>query len=109
MAEVNTPADVDREWVAEVVSVAVGACAADRVPRAQADARLVEDLGYESINLVELTGVLEDLFDMSILSVDDAPPMGTVRDLQDYVIEKVQTDVATVPSRASAWEILDDL
>lgn len=46
--------------------------------------RLVEDLGFDSLKMVELMGEIEDEFDL-IITLDDAISIRTVADLKKTV------------------------
>lgn len=48
------------------------------------DSNLVEDLGADSLNIVELVMQVEEQFDMEI-SDEDAETLLTVKDLKTYV------------------------
>lgn len=51
--------------------------------------RLVEDLGFDSIKMVELMGTVEDEFNL-IITLDDATSVSTVADLKSMVREAMQ-------------------
>mgnify|MGYP001171757249 FL=1 len=48
------------------------------------DSNFVEDLGFDSLNIVELVMQIEEEFDMEIPD-DDAENLLTVKDLKNYV------------------------
>jgi len=52
------------------------------------DARLIEDLGFDSLALAEIVFFIEDLYKVSI-SNDDIRRIATVADLRAFVLEKV--------------------
>jgi acyl carrier protein len=86
--------------VADVVGRVVGAMAPDPVERACPDDTLVNDLGYYSLRLIELSFAVEELFGMEPMALDDIPPIGLVRDLLDFIALKVRAREATVPDAA---------
>ncbi len=49
------------------------------------DARLVEDLGYHSLALLELAFIIEDEFGLDPIERESAAAIATVRDVQEYV------------------------
>ena len=51
-------------------------------------ARLIEDLGFDSLALAEIVFFIEDLYKVSI-SNDDLRRIATVADLRAFVLEKV--------------------
>lgn len=53
-----------------------------------ASARLIEDLGFDSLALAEIVFFIEDLYKVSI-SNDDLRRIATVADLRAFVLEKV--------------------
>jgi acyl carrier protein len=52
----------------------------------QADPRLVADLGYHSLALLELAFTLEDQFNLEPIDQEAAQHIVTARDVEDYVI-----------------------
>ena len=54
-----------------------------------ADKRLVDDLGADSLDIVELVMTLEETFDIEIPD-DDAEKMQTIADAIDYLKERVE-------------------
>jgi acyl carrier protein len=53
------------------------------------DARLIEDLGYHSLALLELAFALEDEFSLPPLDEQTARKIRTVRDVEDLVAERL--------------------
>jgi len=62
---------------------------ADLAPESDAecgpDNRLIEDLGYHSLALLELAFTLEDEFDLEPIDEETARKILTVRDVEDVV------------------------
>jgi acyl carrier protein len=56
--------------------------------RTQDDARLVEDLEYHSLALLELAFALEDEYDLPPISHDDAMLLTTVAKVEDFVVSR---------------------
>jgi acyl carrier protein len=54
------------------------------------DARLIEDLGYHSLTLLELAFSLEDEFDLPTLDEAVARQILTVGDIEQHVTETLQ-------------------
>ena len=52
------------------------------------DANILEDLGADSLDVVELVMAIEEAFDIEI-SDEDAEAMRTLGDVEKYVTEKV--------------------
>nr|CAD2183863.1 unnamed protein product [Meloidogyne enterolobii] len=58
----------------------------DRVSKLELDARFVEDLSFDSLDLVEIVMSLEDEFGFEI-SIEDSEKFKTPRDAATYVID----------------------
>jgi acyl carrier protein len=86
--------------VDDVVQRMVGRFAPEPPERAQPGDRILEDHGFDSLRLLEMAFALEDLFQLDPASLGEAPPIGTVSELGDYLAEKVATGQATVPDMA---------
>ena len=54
------------------------------------DSRLIEDLEFHSLALLELAFTLEDRFDLEPIEQERAQQIQTVRDLSDLVIEELR-------------------
>jgi acyl carrier protein len=62
---------------------------------AERDLRLVEDLGYHSLALLELAFALEDEFDLEPIDEETARRITTIGAVQDTVIDRIrQRDAA---------------
>jgi acyl carrier protein len=88
---------------------AVGIIAPVRVDRVRPDHRLVGDLAFDSLRLLELACILDDLFGLQTMSLDDAPMNATVGELLDYVEQKLAAGEATCPDVQQAEAVLRDL
>lgn len=86
-----------RTQVEDVVCWLVGEIAPDWAGPARPDQWLVADLGYYSLLVIELAFALEELFQLGSVSAEDAPPVSTVLDLQEYLFEKIRSGEAGVP------------
>ncbi len=95
--------------VAALITRLVGALAPEPVAQVLLDQRFVDDLGYNSVRLVELSFALEDLFQLEPMSVEDAPPIGHVGELVAYVCGKVSESGAPPPTAEAVEEYLRDL
>jgi len=68
--------------------------------RALPASRLVDDLGFDSIMMVELMSAVEDEFDL-VITLDDATRIETVADLQRTVTDALAQrpgEVSRVPA-----------
>jgi acyl carrier protein len=73
-----------KEKVKEIICEQLSVAMEDVVP----EASFVDDLGADSLDLVEMIMAMEEAFDVSIAD-DDAEQIKTVQDAWDY-IEKLQ-------------------
>ena len=55
--------------------------------RVKEDAKFIEDLGADSLDIVELVMAMEEEFDIEIPD-EDAEKLVTVRNVQDYLSQK---------------------
>lgn len=55
--------------------------------RVKEDAKFIEDLGADSLDIVELVMAMEEEFDIEIPD-EDAEKLVTVRNVQDYLQQK---------------------
>jgi acyl carrier protein len=60
------------------------------------EARLVDDLQYHSLALLELAFTLEDEFDLEPIDEKTAQQIVTMGDVEDYVIGKLREAAADV-------------
>ncbi len=58
--------------------------------------RLVDDLGFDSIMMVELMSAIEDAFDL-VITLDEATRIETVSDLQQTVSDALAQRPGEVP------------
>lgn len=91
-AEERVPEDV-RRLVTELVFELAPASGADH----DTNARLVEDLGYHSLALLELAFTIEDEFDLEPIDEATAQEIRTVTDIVGYVL----TQLGHAPSGAA--------
>jgi acyl carrier protein len=92
--------------VAGVISSLVGALAPDASLPAEPDQRLVLDLGFDSMRMVELSFILEELFSLTSDAMDDMP-VGTVGDLVAYTTKLLDAGRATVPTDHAVSSVMD--
>lgn len=95
------------EQLRETIATLVGEFAPNAVETVHPEHTFIEDLGYDSLLLVQFSFILEELFELEPMSLNDAPPIRDVADLQDYMAEKVKAGEATVPSPEAVKEILE--
>ncbi|MEV0788588.1 phosphopantetheine-binding protein [Kribbella sp. NPDC050459] len=74
---------------AEVRAIALELAPADDVT-ATDDSRLVEDLAFHSLALLELAFALEDRFDLDPIEQERAQQIKTLGDISDLVVEELQ-------------------
>ncbi|NJP95011.1 acyl carrier protein [Nonomuraea sp. FMUSA5-5] len=77
---------MNREQTVEHIRVALSAVLDREIPQLDADARLVEDLGLDSTNVVELMMALEDSIGLEV-DLDELEPevFSTVATLADFM------------------------
>jgi acyl carrier protein len=102
----GTGAQTDPATVDDLTRRAVARLAPDPTARVRPEHLLVADLGYDSLRLVELTFLLEELFDLDSTAMDDAPPINSVADLQRYARRMLADGRATMPPPQAADDIL---
>jgi acyl carrier protein len=90
-----------------LVGTVVGRLAPEPVEFAAADQRLIEDLGYHSLAVVELTFLLEELFSLGQIEPDEAASIQSVADVARYISAAVSQDQPT-PTREHVAELLED-
>jgi acyl carrier protein len=59
------------------------------------DPRLLDDLEYHSLALLELAFTLEDEFDLEPIDAETAQTIRTSKDVEDYVVEKLRQRAET--------------
>jgi acyl carrier protein len=82
----------------DAVRTVVGNIAPEHSGPAEPEQRLVLDLGYDSLRLVELAFVFEELFGLDPEAMDDAPAFDRVVDIEAYLWDRVRGGRARVPS-----------
>ena len=105
----TTQTAADRERTCAVVHRLVALYAPDPSVQVGDDDVLLGNLGYSSLRLVELAFTIEELFAMDPAVMGDAPPVGTVGDLRDFLVTKVAAGEASVPSAADVDEFVEQL
>lgn len=76
----------DDATAAETVRDVVRDCAPTERVDFGDDLRLIEDLGYHSLALLEMSFILEDEFRLPPIDREQAQQIVTVRDVVDYVV-----------------------
>jgi acyl carrier protein len=77
------------------------------VPEVTDDHRLVEDLGFHSLAVLELAFTLEDQFDLDPIEEDRAAGIKTVRDIADLVVAELRGPGCPEPLRDQALQRVD--
>lgn len=85
-AEQKVELSLDNEIVKRVIDVAASNLGV-RVADVKLDSNLEDDLGADSLDVVELVMALEDEFEMEI-SDADAENLKTIRQVAEYLISK---------------------
>ncbi|MEU3047358.1 hypothetical protein ABZ705_12715 [Streptomyces sp. NPDC006984] len=70
------------------------------LPDVRSNQALRDELGYDSVHQVELTFLLEELFGLDSLAIEEAPYMETVSDLEDFTLDMISQGRAKVPSQS---------
>jgi acyl carrier protein len=84
----------DKQWTDEEARALVHAIVADLAPSKrdpELALRLVEDLGYHSLALLELAFALEDEFNLPTIDEATARSIVTVADVERHVITTLQS------------------
>jgi acyl carrier protein len=105
----GTVGAVDPERVEDAVVRLVGALAPAPLARARPEQSMIGDLGYHSLRLIELAFAFEDLFATIGETEPNLPLIGTVRDLVDYVTERLMLGHGTMPTREAVDEFIAGL
>ncbi|MDT4999517.1 MAG: acyl carrier protein [Mycobacterium sp.] len=95
--------------IAEAIVRVIGALAPDPRERAGLDEHLVSDLGFDSLRTVELSFTIEELFKLDESALGDAPSLGTVQDLVDFIARMVRSGKATMPTQEDIEKVLEGL
>jgi hypothetical protein len=94
-----------RSAVDDVVLRVVGEWAPDPTVPVRLTDRLLDDLDFSSLRLVELAFIMEELFEMDPAAMGEAPPVGTIDDLCAFLLDKVAAGEAEVP----ALDVVDSI
>jgi len=95
-----------RAAVDEIVVRVVTAWAPDPGVRVGLGDHLSDDLYFSSLRLVELAFILEELLAMDPATMGEAPPVGSVGELCDFLWTKVDTGDATLPEPDSVDRVV---
>lgn len=82
----------EQESAAQRVRRVVAQLSPARVPAAQSGDRLVEDLGYDSLAVLELAFALEEEFGLPAIGMERAVHLTTVGDLEDLLDRLSRTE-----------------
>jgi acyl carrier protein len=91
---VDETAQSDKQWTDEEARALVHAIVADLAPSKrdpELTHRLVEDLGYHSLALLELAFALEDEFNLPTIDEQTARAIVTVVDVERHVLTTLQS------------------
>jgi acyl carrier protein len=102
------PAIWSREQVHAIISQVSGELApAGTDGVITADARLVDDLGYHSLALLELAFTIEDEFSLDPIDAETAAGIVTVGDVEDYVAAQLRESGSLADGEAAAAAAAD--
>ncbi|WP_030378746.1 MULTISPECIES: acyl carrier protein [unclassified Streptomyces] len=103
----NTPEQgVDQAYAREVVLRVVAAYAPDGSGGITPATVLEEELGYNSLRLVELSFAIEELFGLGSPGTTHLPPIETVAQLQDFVAATVAAGTSEPPTPEAVEDAL---
>lgn len=85
----------------------VGVFAPEPVALVDPATTLLDELAFNSLRLIELAFVLEEIFEMEASTMGEMAPAGTVADVRDFVLEKVSTGEARVPPASVVDELIE--
>ncbi|MFH8472616.1 acyl carrier protein [Streptomyces sp. NPDC018000] len=101
----QTPAAGVTEAVSPVVSGLVQLIAPRKLPRIEAEQRLVGDLGFHSLVLAELGYNLEELYDLRPLNPEEAMKLERVSDVIALVCAEVTEGRAQLPEEDAVTSV----
>lgn len=84
----DKPKPLNEELFRRVSKILSGQLSVDEI-KITPDARIMDDLGADSLNIVELVLALEEEFTVEI-SDEDAEKIQTVREIVEYIAEQLQ-------------------
>jgi len=90
-----------------IVERVVGALAPQRAHQVGPADSLIDDLGYHSLRLVELSSSLEELFGLEPMTLEEAPVIKTVAQLTGFVSERIAAGEGMVPELTVVEQYLD--
>jgi acyl carrier protein len=100
--------DLERtRHLSRVIGTVVGRLAPTPVPYAEPDQRLIEDLGYHSLALVELTFLLEEMFTLEQIEPEEAARITVVGDVTAY-LASVLDPAVPLPSEQEVADLVGD-
>lgn len=97
--------DNEDSLVRELIRKVVGEIAPPGFPEVLPRHVLRDELGYDSVQEVELTFLLEELFGFESFVVEDSPFMETVGDLEDFTLDMIAQGRATIPTPGKVEEV----
>lgn len=100
--------EVDEESVRVTVLRLVKAYAPNGIDVVDASSNLTDELGYNSMRIMELSFAVEELFGLESFTFTTGTPssLGTVGQLQDFVLSMLASGQATAPTQSEAEQIL---
>jgi acyl carrier protein len=100
-------ADPRQRDLLHLVGTVVGRLAPEPVPMADAGQLLIEDLGYHSLALVELTFLLEELFSLGQAEAADVADIRSVADVARYISGVIDPEEG-LPGEDYVMDLLED-
>lgn len=103
------PGDDDAGRLEDLLYRVVALTSPVRVDQVRADHKLVLDLAFDSLRTLELVCVLDDLFGVQTMLLDEAPVTTTVGELLDHLKRMVREGLATCPDFDQAEAVFREL
>jgi acyl carrier protein len=86
----------------------IGALAPNRREHPEPETLILDELGYDSLRLVEVALWLEEVFETEPGTLEDPHGVKTVGDLQEFILELVREGRAAVPSEEAVARVIRD-
>ncbi|WP_431936217.1 acyl carrier protein [Micromonospora sp. RP3T] len=83
--------------------------APEPAPAVRHEHRLIDDLGFNSLRLMELAFALEELFRMDLESSGFVPAADTVGELCDFISARAAAGEATIPKPEAMDAVVAEL
>jgi acyl carrier protein len=98
----------DEIAVRDAIARLTGALAPNPAELVESATLLVDNLGYDSLRLVELSLWLEEIFETEASAMDEAQGIKTVGDLQEFIIGMISEGRAAIPAEATLVQAINN-